>query len=103
MNITYTGIRGNASWSKKKQVRLATLCYDEENSRDCQMAEYVADALQQKGYNVPDVNVSGSFEIVIADKEKYLQLVEDYKAAKKEAAFEVKLHPKKSRLYICYN
>ena len=102
MNITYTGIRGNAAWSKKNYVRLATICYDEENARDCQMAEYVTKVLKLKGYNVPDVNVSGSFEIAICDKEHYQELVADYKEAKKAAALDAKFFPRHSRLHVQY-
>lgn len=102
MNITYTGIRGNAAWSKKKQVRLATICYDEENNRDCQMAEYVTKVLKLKGYNVPDVNVSGSFEIAISDKDEFEELKKVYQEAKKGASLEARHFPRKSRLCIQY-
>lgn len=102
MTLTYTGIRGNAAWSKKKQVRLATICYDEENNRDCLMADFVAKALKIHGYNVPDVNVSGSFEIVIADKDEFEELKQVYKEAKKTAAVVAKFYPRPSRLYVPY-
>lgn len=102
MNITYTGIRGNAAWSKKNYVRLATICYNEEDNRDCLMAEYVTKVLKINGYDVPDVNVSGSFEIAIADKEEFEELKRVYSDAKKTAAAVAKFYPRQSRLYVQY-
>lgn len=87
MNITYTGIRGNTNWPwvRKGQNRLATICYDEESVDDCRMANRVVSVLATKGYKIPKTNVGGSFEIVVADKAEYQQLVADYKTAKEIA------------------
>lgn len=98
MTIVYNGNRFNKAYGCK-DLRTATIYYNEEDNFDCQVAEYVIKVLEVNGWPTPDVGVSGSFDIEIEDRYEYNELLKVYKDAKRGAKLNAKFFPKRSRYY----
>ncbi len=77
MTIEYRG--KNAE--EERDYREAYICYDETKAKEQEKADKVFEILEDLGWKI--YQEEGCAYIPVYDKDEYLELVEDYKRAKK--------------------